>query len=750
MEKLNVVIDAWADVSREMVLAARKVIDDALCMKAEECFEMPEWLELMESDGARFEDEEQVGLVMDAVKRGLSEQSAGMVYQVLVSSILLRPHITERDSTMLSSTSRIREQVEAVRMEVLKWLRKRWVGVRQEGGFNDLEGWAIKEISGEIEVPVEDLINNSPTSPARGVPTRSGLRPTLSKVDPDTDSVSLRASVLSRNTMKRSTTPSQRDLDRQSFHSSASSVRSVARSEASSTATYTTTKLPPNEINTNTLKDPRPDSKLTPTESNSVRSSVAGSLSPSVTPSRKTLVTKVTPRISSTSSRSPSMASNASRPKSIAPSVASSIRSPRSKTPPSPRHSLRPPPAGVASRPTSSRPVSSRPPRPTSSLSTTSDGSTTFKSAQSEFTATSPTRRTSVASNLSNSSNKTQGPSTGKITLTRPRVPSAASSVNSTTSKAKKPSPASSLAPSESASRKSPSPVAVRRPPSMASVKSTVSSINATPTKKTVARKVAEKKSASVLSTSTRNGRASPASTVKGKSKAATIVEEEIPLGKASMESSSTVRALKEKKSTDTIKTATPLIGIPMAVDKPLPSPMMEEPPSPQVHLTPPLSDEMHEMAPRGATLEIGIPCIISSKRKRFRAYARYIGEVEGEFGPWVGVEVPVGESWVGEQLEGRQWHDGSWGGVRYFDIGAAGSEWDDGDNDRAIRRRKLDIMNGSSRNLKREGDQLSLDRSKRFRSASPAISDVSMSESRGLFVRPQQVLYVVDAVGAL
>ena len=68
--------------------------------------------------------------------------------QVLVSSILLRPHITERDSTMLSSTSRIREQVETVRMEVLKWLRKRWVGVRQEGGFNDLEGWAIKEISG--------------------------------------------------------------------------------------------------------------------------------------------------------------------------------------------------------------------------------------------------------------------------------------------------------------------------------------------------------------------------------------------------------------------------------------------------------------------------------------------------------------------------------------------------------------------------------------------------------------------------
>jgi hypothetical protein len=62
--------------------------------------------------------------------------------------------------------------------------------------------------------------------------------------------------------------------------------------------------------------------------------------------------------------------------------------------------------------------------------------------------------------------------------------------------------------------------------------------------------------------------------------------------------------------------------------------------------------------------------------------------------------------------------------------------------------------MNGSGRDirgLKREGDQLTvgIDRTKRMRSSSPAASDLSMSESRGLFVRPQQVLYVVDAVGA-
>lgn len=152
---------------------------------------------------------------------------------------------------------------------------------------------------------------------------------------------------------------------------------------------------------------------------------------------------------------------------------------------------------------------------------------------------------------------------------------------------------------------------------------------------------------------------------------------------------------------------------------------------------------------PRGATLEIGIPCIISSKRARFRAYARYIGEVEGEQGPWVGVEVPVNEDWPEDKLVGRQWNDGSWGGIRYFDIGST-SEWDYGEDRRMQRRRGVDWggnMAGHGSSLKREGDQLSIDRAKRLRSVSPAVSDISNSESRGLFVRPQQVLYVVDAV---
>ncbi|KAF8877625.1 hypothetical protein BD779DRAFT_1677242 [Infundibulicybe gibba] len=58
MNNLNAIIDVWADTVREMILAARKIIDDIFCSRSEACFNEPHWLELMEDDGVLFEDGE--------------------------------------------------------------------------------------------------------------------------------------------------------------------------------------------------------------------------------------------------------------------------------------------------------------------------------------------------------------------------------------------------------------------------------------------------------------------------------------------------------------------------------------------------------------------------------------------------------------------------------------------------------------------------------------------------------------------
>jgi hypothetical protein len=82
LERIENSVEAWAEVSRDMLLAARKTIDRVLCEEAEACFEQVEWVEMMEHDGGRFEDGERVSWTMDAVRRGLADKNAAMVYQV--------------------------------------------------------------------------------------------------------------------------------------------------------------------------------------------------------------------------------------------------------------------------------------------------------------------------------------------------------------------------------------------------------------------------------------------------------------------------------------------------------------------------------------------------------------------------------------------------------------------------------------------------------------------------------------------
>jgi hypothetical protein len=57
------------------------------------------------------------------------------------------------NAPLLQATSHIRVQVEQTRLELLKWIGKHWLGIRQERGFDALEGWALKEISDRTSFP---------------------------------------------------------------------------------------------------------------------------------------------------------------------------------------------------------------------------------------------------------------------------------------------------------------------------------------------------------------------------------------------------------------------------------------------------------------------------------------------------------------------------------------------------------------------------------------------------------------------
>jgi hypothetical protein len=88
LRKLSNLSDLWSDGIKELVLSARKTIDEVLCNQVDECFEQPEWVDFMIGDGARFDDADKVEWVMESVKRGLNELNAPLVYQVSGSAAL--------------------------------------------------------------------------------------------------------------------------------------------------------------------------------------------------------------------------------------------------------------------------------------------------------------------------------------------------------------------------------------------------------------------------------------------------------------------------------------------------------------------------------------------------------------------------------------------------------------------------------------------------------------------------------------
>ncbi|KAJ7593454.1 hypothetical protein C8J56DRAFT_498559 [Mycena floridula] len=625
-KKADRVVDTWGSVVRDALEKGRKGLCKILADHSESAFECPEWTEIMEADGVRFEDGERVEGVLAALLEGLSIHNAGTAYQTLVSSVLLKPHPVDRDKAMLGQTSHVRIQVEQARVDILSWLRRRWVNVRAEGGFESLEGWAVKEIADYLEVPLEDLL----------IPPKQRPDSKLTPAEPSTRSPSIsRASMSSRTSVATPTRPKR-------------APPPPPISPANSTSF--------NLDNGDNLDDPVPDEeepsvpKTAPartaakTPLRGASSTASGSRTPSLRPT------------SAMSSRS--AVSTRSRAASIAASVKSNATLKKTR---------------AAAAAATLKPLDAR-------ASTASTDTGTFRTPRS--------RTASVSSAISTKSGVS--------------VRTTASAKSGTSVKT-----------ARGGSVVSP------RPPSVRSVRSTAPSVRSTTSTMSTAASNAKKVvkpefRVPALPTRTTPNRSTttstpPTSRITSKVSPGTKKDPVVLKGKA--RASVYESPLKRKESSNTV-----------------PKDAEKKPEDYPEHL--------------GTTLDIGIACIVQLddkipnsvltsnkrpgpaqplKRKRFRAFARYIGAVEGEGGWWVGVEVPAAI------VAANEGHDGTWRGVRYFSPQTAG--------------------------LKRpsESGGVSGGRSKRLRSASPfGDSRPLEGETRGLFVRPNNVLYVVEAEGDL
>ncbi len=599
----------------------------------------------------------------------------------------------------------------------------------------------------ELEVPVDDLIE-TPSAPQKGQSQRTNENSTNSKAvaDADVGSIhSIRASVFNRsvptsNGVMEPVMPPGVSLisSRSSVASSVASTRTVSMAQVQ--------------------RDVQDDAR-------SVTSTAA-----SVSKSRP-IVSRLRPEAQTRKNQPLPSGPPNGRPKSLAASgtsVRSAASSFRSAATEATTSTLR-----KARRPSSPKPkIISQPSplsRPMSNRTDDSENSTYVTAPPSRA------RTVSTLSSVSATSARSK-PSVGTGGLSVPITPrtrkTSATSVTSTASSV------AGSSKSNNATHRRPkpslSPPLQPRPPSTASVRSNTSTTAITRKAQTSKSKAPQKAPVPPPPAPPKLPVTQPPLRPTPSKSVASLKEPGVPAPRpshAQMPSeSSTIKApsiLERKRSTDTVTKSTgrsspgtsvmvtPRASIALNEQLPTPTSSVGSEPPP----LPPKSQQLSQT--RGVTLNVGIPCMISSKRSRFKAFARYIGEVEGETGPWIGVEVPVGESWGADKLEDRDWNDGTHAGIRYFEIsGSASPSIIDESEGRASRRRRLNYLSDSSNLLspkgsgilnqkKREGDQqlyFDRDRLKRMRSISPSVSEMSSMETRGLFIRPQQVLLVLDA----
>ncbi|KAH7090989.1 hypothetical protein BKA62DRAFT_724393 [Auriculariales sp. MPI-PUGE-AT-0066] len=704
--------DSWLSTVREVILAARKEMDECLCTHTAEAFEQDDWLVLLEADGVGFNDKDRVEGVMASLLRGLNEKNAGQVYQTLAESVLLRPSPDDANATLLSPASPVRTIVEQTQAEIIRWHTKNWQRVQVAGGYDALAPWALKEIADAAEVQSDELLSPGPIS-SRGPTTRTGLRPIIprSGIDQDADTVSM-ASASLRHELGRN------------FASGVADDRASMVSTISLRSTVTTSTAGPSSVR-------------------------------AVTPSGKQTRPPLVPKHSAAVKRTPVPANNGTGLRSMAASVDGvSIKSGVSasagaKAGPSNGRKLSTPSPAPATAPAtapSSRPSTTMSMRTDVSSTTGTTSNSVYRTATASRSRTTSMASTSTVATRANQGLAMSQPgallSPDSAGASRPRRLSTASvssvaSARSTASTSSK-APATSPGTKKVASRGPPTPTPA--PPRQRAVSTaSTKSVKSTTSGGAAAKKAKEAPPVpKVPPPITEKAAPKGASTAKGKT-VKTPPEATKPKPEDKMEvdlpeppaSASTVR-VRRRDSSDTI-TMDNAVTTGLAGAKPRPDSQLSEnvrtikAGSRPAGLTFDDDDEtvtqmvrrpIFPQAPlptnKGVTLNVGIPCIITSRRQRMKAFARYIGEVAGESGPWIGVEVPIGATWGGERLEGRDWHDGTWGGVRYFDVGA--EDWIEMQRSQQLAR---------ARGVKREGDTLRL------------------------FVRPQQVLYVVQSEGS-
>ncbi|KAM0752248.1 hypothetical protein T439DRAFT_204143 [Meredithblackwellia eburnea MCA 4105] len=693
--RLELERSSWASHIRSMLDAIDERLKSQLGRALPEVVASPAFVELI--DGIGFSSDV-LEYLLEMVVETLSEAKAPEAYQTLVGSVLLREDGCLMDARVL---------VEDAKSGILKYIKKRWNGIKLAGGFDRLESWALKELADEIELRPEDLISQ------RGATSRSPVaRPAVRK------------SVATSSTPHQTTAPNI--TPRVSSAPSAAVRAPRASTSATVSATSASTRV---ALRTQRSAPPRSQAPGLRQTSNGT-----GSSSRTMAPVQ---TTSVPPAPTSSTSRSPSRLSHVPQPQ-----IASTTSPPKPSRAPPP---LPPPgPSSLAastststsqtpSQVNGSTPAPATPPTsgPASSLASSSKGTPRTPSLSSSSTGTTRTsitkRPRALSASRASMASSTDSPPVPGSSTTKPRA--SAPSRSATPSRAATPS-RTPTTPKFSASDKGKSTVPLRE-----KEKSTNGGSDASPS----ASAAPQSKTPPSTSGSTVPKRAT--TTSMASTKTSTIDGVRRPVSSTSLRSVASVRApttnatpIRRPSSTTSLKSTTSTTkrsntapinakasGIVVGIEggeENVPPPLPVPKPS----------------ALKGTTLLSGIPCIATvavDKPTRFKASVRYIGTLQGKSGQWIGIE--VAESAIPPEARDLAWNDGKDDETQYFEL----TNHKKSNNGRSTPQPdRPDGNSGSSGSSLRPP-------SRRARRSSSSDGG-EPGPRKGLFVRPNQIVYVL------
>lgn len=137
----------WVDVLTGLLETVQTHCRRLLVKSFAAIAEGKEMWDLVSGKGFNMDLLEEVGKeLVDATSTATGCVEGPRIYQALVSAILLKVDPVTLQ-TALPARGRSRQQVEIVKEGILGNVKRRWMQIRDAGGFDSIENWALKEIS---------------------------------------------------------------------------------------------------------------------------------------------------------------------------------------------------------------------------------------------------------------------------------------------------------------------------------------------------------------------------------------------------------------------------------------------------------------------------------------------------------------------------------------------------------------------------------------------------------------------------